>query len=135
MGASGATESSMTQPGDPSRPVTYSSCKPIRVEINTDGIDDEATAKQLVLSAMGEISAASHLQLVYVGPTERRPRYPDRPSRSSAARGPCSSRSPPAKRCLSWRERIGVGGSVPARVGGMLMYVTGQATLELGLRQ
>ncbi len=66
----------MTQPDDPSTPITYSSCEPILVEINTDGIDDEAIVKKVMLRAMGEISAASQLQLVYVGPTERRPNYP-----------------------------------------------------------
>ena len=65
------------QPGDPGTPVTFSSCKPIRVEINLDGVDDPETAQRTILSAMGEVSAASGLQLQYVGPTTRRPRWPD----------------------------------------------------------
>ena len=50
-------------------PVTFSSCKPIRVEINLDGVDDPGAAQRIMLSAMGEVSAASGLQLQYVGPT------------------------------------------------------------------
>ena len=117
-----------TQPDDPSTPITYSSCKQIRVEINTEGIDDEATAKQLVLEAMGEISAASHLQLVYAGPTERRPRFPQN---VLGGAWPVLVSFATAEEVPRLEGPVaGVGGSSPAFVGGVLMYVTGQATLD-----
>ncbi len=68
-----------TQPGDPSTPVTYSSCKPIRVEINTAGVEDEAWARSLILAAMGEVSAATHLSLVYVGESTAKVQIPTPP--------------------------------------------------------
>ena len=65
------------QPGQPTVPVTYSSCKPIRVEFNLDGVHRRQAVKAVLLQAMGEVSAASGLSLVYAGASERRPRWPD----------------------------------------------------------
>jgi hypothetical protein len=65
------------QPGDPGTPVTFSSCAPIRVEINLEGVDRPEVMKGIILSAMGEVSAASGLQLQYAGPTSRRPVWND----------------------------------------------------------
>ncbi len=48
-----------TQPAQATAPVTYSSCKPIRVELNLAGAKDQDEAKQVLLEAMGEVSAAS----------------------------------------------------------------------------
>ena len=41
------------QPGDPGTPVTFSSCKPIRVEINLDGVDDPETAQRIIAHRHG----------------------------------------------------------------------------------
>ncbi len=120
----------MTQPDDPSTPITYSSCKPIRVEINADGIDEQATARRLVLNAMGEISAASHLQLVYAGPSGRRPRDTREILRVVGGS--------PVLVSFATREEVprldgataGLGGSASTVVNGVVMYVSGQATLD-----
>ena len=87
------------QAGDPAPPVTFSPCKPIRVEINLEGVDDPETAQRTIVSAMAEVSAASGLQLQYVGPSTRRPHWPDHTLSSRAAPGRCSSRSPPQPSC------------------------------------
>ena len=61
------------QPGG-TEPVTYSSCRPIPVEFNLRGVDDLTRTRQVLLEAMGEASAASHLNLVFAQDSLRRPR-------------------------------------------------------------
>ena len=39
FGGDGSYAFQTHQPGDPGTPVTFSSCKPIRVEFNLDGVD------------------------------------------------------------------------------------------------
>ena len=71
--------------------MTYSPCKPIRVEFNLDGVHRRKTTRVLLLDfeAMGEVSAASGLSLVYAGASERRPRWPDPSLTVEAAPGRC----------------------------------------------
>ena len=76
-GGEGSYTFQMHQPGDPGTPVTFSSCKPIRVEFNLDGVDHPEVVQRMLFSAMGEVSAASGLNLQYAGPTTRRPVWND----------------------------------------------------------
>ena len=39
------------QPNRPDAPVTYSSCKPVRVELNLEGVDDKETARSALEEA------------------------------------------------------------------------------------
>jgi hypothetical protein len=119
------------QPGDTSTPVMYSSCKPIRVEINLDGVDDKELAKQVVLSAMGEVSAASGLQLVYVGPTARRPRWPDETLSIEGGAWPVLVAFAKSAELPRLEGNAGIGGSTPSdlRGVGFETYVTGKVAL------
>jgi hypothetical protein len=119
------------QPANPGTPVTYSSCKPVRVEINTDSVTDPAAVKSLVLEAMGRVSAASGLQLVYVGPTDRRPRWPDPTLTIEGGAWPVLVAFADTDE-LSHLEgkAVGLGGSTRADINGVPRYVTGEAALE-----
>lgn len=118
------------QPGDPSLPVTYSSCKPIRVEMNLSGAQNQAEAKQGILQAMGEVSAASHLNLVYVGLTRRRPHWPDNTITVEGGAWPVLVAFADPVEVPDLAGSVdGVGGS-SYLVGSRRTYVTGQIALD-----
>ena len=119
------------RPGDPGTPVTFSSCKPIRVEINLDGVDDPETAQRIILGAMGELSAASGLHLQYVGPTTRRPRWPDHTLTIEGGAWPVlvAFANPDEVPGLKGGV-IGLGGPTTIQRGGVEMHVTGEVALE-----
>ncbi len=79
---------------------------------------------------MGEISAASHLQLQYAGPSGRRPRDTREILRVVGGS--------PVLVSFATREEVprldgataGLGGSASTVVNGVVMYVSGQATLN-----
>jgi Matrixin len=112
-------------------PVTYSSCKPIRVEINLDGAQDQAEAKQVILEAMGEISAASHLNLVFTGVTRRRPHYPDSTLTVEGGVWPVLVAFATPTEVPDLAGNVdGVGGSAWIEQNGRRTYVSGQVALD-----
>jgi hypothetical protein len=119
-----------TQETSPTVPVGYSSCRPLRVEINTAGVSDEEGARSVILQAMGEVSAASGLDIVYVGPTLRRPPPPDA--------NPVVSVNVPVLVAFADSTEVpglagdiaGLGGSSYERFDGTDLYVTGSVTLD-----
>ena len=134
-GALGATsEAGYTfaehQPGDPRTPVTFSSCKPIRVQINLDGVREKETATKIVLSAMGEASAISGLQLQYVGPTQRRPRWPDETLTLEGGAWPVLVAWATSAEVADLKGNAGLGGSTAFALAGVQTYVTGEIALE-----
>jgi hypothetical protein len=110
--------------------VTFSSCKPIRVEFNLDGVDDPATVKRMLLSAMGEVSAASGLQLQYVGPTKRRPRWRDETLTVEGGAWPVLVAFATPAELPEMRGKAGRGGGTPYWTKGVLSFVTGVVVLE-----
>jgi hypothetical protein len=119
------------QPGNPQLPVTYSSCKPVRVEINLSGAQNQAAAKQTVLQAMGEVSAASHLNLVYTGPTQRRPHFPDQTLTVEGGAWPVLIAFSDPQEVPDLKGRVdGVGGSSYLERPDRLTYVTGQVAID-----
>jgi hypothetical protein len=120
------------QPGDPGTPVRFSSCKPIRVELNLDGVEEPEVAKQMVLSAMGEMSAASGLQLHYVGPTKRRPRWPDQTLSVEGGAWPVLIAFADPDELPALEGNAGLGGGTSIERLGVQTYVTGTVALDLG---
>jgi len=118
------------QPGDPGTPVTFSSCKPIRVEVNFDGVDRPQEMKRLILSAMGEVSAASGLQLQYVGPTTRRPRWPDHTLTLEGGAWPVLIAFADADELPRMDGANGMGSGTPVTDGTVLSYATGTVALN-----
>jgi hypothetical protein len=118
------------QPGDPSTPVTFSSCKPVRVEINLDGVNEPEAAKRIVLSAMGEVSAASGLQLQYVGPTTRRPRWPDETLTIEGGAWPVLVAFATKQELPAMEGAIGLGGATIIDRGGVRSNVTGTVGID-----
>lgn len=118
------------QPGDPSTPVTFSSCKPVLVEINLDGVDHPGVVKRMVLSAMGEVSAASGLQLQYAGPTARRPRWPDPTLTVEGGAWPVLVAFATSDELPRIHGYAGLGGGTTIDRGGVHAYVTGNVALE-----
>ena len=118
------------QPGDPSTPVTFSSCKPVRVEINLDGVRRPELVKRMVLSAMGEVSAASGLQLQYVGPTTRRPVWRDPTLTVEGGAWPVLVAFATPAELPEMRWALGRGGGTPYPVGDVYAFVTGVVVLE-----
>jgi hypothetical protein len=118
------------QDGNPNVPVTYSSCKPVRVELNLDGVVEKDLAKQVILGAMGEVSAASGLQLQYVGETERRPRWPDPTLSVEGGAWPVIVAFATDDEVADLRGNAGLGGSTTIRNDWGLVYVTGTVALE-----
>lgn len=118
------------QPGSTILPVTYSSCRPILVEINTDGVDDRTLARNTVLQAMGEVSAATGRAVVYVGPSSRRASWPAPPLTLVGGELPVlvSFATPDQLRALV--GHAGVAGSSAVVREGVATYVTGQAVLN-----
>jgi hypothetical protein len=116
---------------DSAAPVTYSSCKPIRVEINLSGARNQSVAKQIVLQAMGEISAATHLNLVLAGLTRRRPHYPDNTLTIEGGAWPVLVAFATPEEVPQLKGSVeGVGGSAYVERGGRRTYVTGQVALD-----
>jgi hypothetical protein len=120
------------QEGNPNVPVTYSSCKPVRVELNLDGVTEKDLAKQVILGAMGEMSAASGLQLQYVGETKRRPRWPDPTLSVEGGAWPVIVAFATADEVADLRGNAGLGGSTTVRNDWGYVYVTGTVALETG---
>jgi hypothetical protein len=118
------------QPNDPRTPVTYSSCKPIRVELNLDGVREKEATTKIVLSAMGEASAASGLQLQYVGPTQRRPRWPDETLTLEGGAWPVLVAWATTSEVAELKGNAGLGGSTAFALAGVQTYVTGEIALE-----
>jgi hypothetical protein len=118
------------QPDDPSTPVTFSSCKPIRVEINLDGVAHPEVVERTVLSAMGEVSAASGLQLQYVGLTTRRPRWPDPTLTVEGGAWPVLVAFATSDELPRIHGNAGLGGGTPHHNGQVVTYVTGNIALE-----
>lgn len=109
-------------------PVTYSSCRPIPVEFNLNGVDDRAETKQILLQAMGEASAASHLNIVYVGDSTRRPR----PGGATMQGYPVLIAFSDADEYPAIEDNAGLGGSAYVDVNGRRTYVSGQIALATG---
>jgi hypothetical protein len=107
-------------------PVTYSSCRSIPVEFNLHGVDDPDTTRQVLLQALGEASAASHLNLVYSGDSPRRPR-----SNWGTLYGyPVLIAFADASEIASMDGVGGRGGSSWTEVNGRETYVSGQIVME-----
>jgi hypothetical protein len=128
LGGHGTYAFMSTQQGHPNVPVTYSSCRPVRVQFNLDGVEHKDEMKQLLLDAMGEASAASHLNLVYAGPSTRRP---DDPTPSPDGRAwPVLIVFTDDDEVPGLKGNDGLGGSTWTSLdGGPRMYVTGQVSL------
>jgi len=118
------------QGGDPATPVTFSSCKPIRVEINLEGVDDRETAQRTIISAMAEVSAASGLHLQYVGPTSRRPRWPDHTLTVEGGAWPVLVAFATPAELPAMEGKAGLGGGTSIRRGTVERYVTGTVAVE-----
>ena len=130
MGGEGSYAFYQHQPGDPTAPVTYSSCKPILVEINTKGVDDEDAATQAVLGAMGEVSAATGLHIQYVGPTAR-DLLPQGMSRSVLGGAlPVLVAFTTPSEVSRLKGKGGMAGSAWLPREGVSSYVTGEMTLN-----
>jgi hypothetical protein len=119
-----------TQPGDPYTPVTYSSCLPVRVQVNTEGVQDERWAKDLVLSAMGQVSAATHLSLVYVGDSDAAVHWPAPPLTVVGGERPVLVGFATPTDVPGLRGNAGLGGSSGIIDDGREMWVTGQVALN-----
>lgn len=121
------------QPGRPREPVAYDPCKAIRIEINTDGVDDEHRARGIVLAAMKEVARATGLRLEYAGTSSDRP-SPGVPSRTVLGRAePVLVAFATSKEVPELKGRVaGVGGSTSVRRNGWAAYVSGRVTLDAG---
>jgi len=107
-------------------PITYSSCRSIPVEFNLHGIDDPVATRQVLLEALGQASAASHLNLVYVRDSPRRPR-----SNWGTLDGyPVLIAFADASEIASMDGVAGRGGSSWTEINGRQTYVSGQIVLE-----
>jgi hypothetical protein len=107
-------------------PVTYSSCRAIPVEFNLHGVDDPEATRQVLLEALGEVSAASHLNVVYVRDSPRRPR-----SNWGTLNGyPVLIAFADSSEIASMDGVAGRGGSSSLDINGRRTYVSGQIVLE-----
>ena len=119
------------QPGDPNTPVTYNPCETIRVEINPEGVNDEDQAREVVLSAMRQMSAATGLRLEYAGPSDDRPQWRSRTE-------PVLGQVEPVLISFATSDEVselagqvaGMGGSASVQRQGVRTYVSGQVTLD-----
>lgn len=131
VGGEGTYRFMQHQLGDPNTPVTYNPCEPIRVEINPAGVEDEDRARDVVLSAMKRVSAATGLRLQYAGPSSDRPRW-------RSATEPILGRADPVLISFATSDEVselegrvaGVGGSASLERHGIRTYVSGQVTLD-----
>ncbi|KQT94156.1 hypothetical protein ASG49_04400 [Marmoricola sp. Leaf446] len=124
-----------TQRGRPRVPVTYSSCDPVRVEVNLDGAPDARVGLDHVRRAMARISEATGLRLEYAGRSSARPRWGE----GRVELGPADLGDPDpvlvtfadAEEVPALEGRVaGLGGSVMVERGGWRRYLTGQVTLD-----
>ena len=113
------------QPGG-TEPVTYSSCRSIPVEFNLRGVDDLAGTRQVLLEAMGEASAASHLNLVFAQDSLRRPR----PSGATLDGYPVLIAFADSSELAEMDGVAGRGGSCWTENNGRRTYISGQIVLE-----
>ena len=125
----GSFQFSMTQPTDPSRPVTYDPCRPIEYEVNDALAPD--LGQRITEDAIATIETATGLDFRYIGTSNRSP--------STEGRSPWGGREPVI---IGWttvdavpelRDRVaGVGGSTARKDGytGDLEYVTGLVALD-----
>lgn len=109
-------------------PVTYSSCRSVPVEFNLHGVDDPDATRRILLQALGQASAASHLNLVYVRDSIRRP------SRNWGTMGgyPVLIGFSDASEIPIMDGVAGRGGSSWTDVDGHSTYISGQIVLERG---
>ncbi|WP_148076938.1 matrixin family metalloprotease [Nocardioides aurantiacus] len=124
-----------TQRGRPRVPVTWSSCDPVRVEVNLDGAPDPRTGLDHVRRAMSRINEATGLRLEYAGRSSARPRW----DQGRVELGPGDLGDPdPVLVTFSDADEVpalegrvaGLGGSVVVERGGWRRYLTGQVTLD-----
>jgi hypothetical protein len=135
VSAFGGTDSSSyrfmaTQPNAPGQPVTYSSCKPIRVEFNLSGVEHPDVARTVLLQALGEASAASHLNMSYVGDSRRIARWPDPTLTIEGGAWPVLVGFARPADVPQLRGAAGVGGSFRINRAGTDVYVTGEIALD-----
>lgn len=123
------------QPGDPRAPVTYSPCRPIRVQVNPSGGPTDAVP--LVQQAMSRVSAATGLRLDYDGLSTARPQWksaflPALAQEALQSNAPVLvSWATPAEVSELDGDVAGIGGSVWVGEGsGRRRYVTGGVTLD-----
>jgi hypothetical protein len=114
------------QPGTGSVPVTYSSCRPVTVEFNLHGVEDLTTTRQVLLQALGEASAASHLNVVFVRDSLRRPR----PGGATETGYPVLIAFTDSDEMHDMVGVAGRGGSSWIERNGLRTYVSGQIVLE-----
>ncbi len=125
------------QPGRPRRPVAYSPCSPIRVQVNPAGGPADGVA--LVQEALNRVSAATGLRLEYAGLSTARPQWksaylPALAQDAVAGNAPVLvSWATPAEVAQLAGDVAGIGGSVWVRTGtAERHYVTGGVTLDAG---
>ncbi|MET0838166.1 MAG: matrixin family metalloprotease [Marmoricola sp.] len=111
---------------DSGAPITYSSCRPIPVEFNLNGVDDQKTTRSILLEAMGEASAASHLNLVFAGDSMRRPR----PGGATMQGYPVLIAFADTAEMPTMDGAAGRGGSSWIEDGRSRRYISGQIVLE-----
>ncbi len=118
----------MREAQDGRPPVTYDPCIPIHVEINprTGG----ANAVPLVEDALDDVQAATGLEFVVDGLTERPPRMGGEVRRQDLRRPVLVAWSDPAEVPELDGVTAGLGGSVAVRSGSHERYVTGQVALD-----
>lgn len=121
------------QPGSPSTPVTYDSCRPVHVVVNADLAPPGADA--LLDSALEEVSDASGLRFVRDGATDELPSR-ERPLRDLSRYGDrwapllVAWTTPQQARGLRGHV-VGLGGSTSLTgPSGRLHYVTGTLSLD-----
>lgn len=118
----------MREAQDGRPPVTYDPCIPIHVEINprTGG----ANAVPLVEDALDDVQAATGLEFVVDGLTERPPQMGGEVRREDLRRPVLVAWSDPAEVPELDGVTAGLGGSVAVRSGSHERYVTGQVALD-----
>ncbi|WP_445257184.1 matrixin family metalloprotease [Nocardioides aurantiacus] len=124
-----------TQRGRPRVPVAYSSCDPVRVEVNLDGAPDPEADLAHVRRAMARIGEATGLSLEYAGTSSARPRWEegrvDLGLRDVTDPDPVLVTFADADEVPALEGRVaGIGGSVMVERDGWRRYLTGQVTLD-----
>lgn len=119
------------QHGRSGAPVTYDPCQVVRIRIDTDGLDaaSEPLAREVIGSALEEVSAATGLRLandVSPGHSRRQPA-----AQALSGQGPALISFATSSEVPELRGRVtGVGGSTSVRRSGLRTYVSGQVTLD-----
>ena len=145
LGFAAASEAAVTTPGTPARgshafmqhqpgrvgtPVTYDPCQALWIRIDTDGVDVgvEPLARELILSAMHEVSAATGLRLRYDDSSTDRSR---RRTASQPGAEPGLVTFATSSEVPELEGRVaGVGGSTSVSRDGIRTYVSGRVTLD-----